>query len=398
MPDTNWLLEKLSNDGPIVSSDRQLSLSKYLIRCPKKRLAAIGGERPEKEQINAFLDTLHWRKHELGGQGRVVLVVGRGKHTIRVLHAIATMNSSLNPNVDIEVQVDFKPDKLSPPDFSNSSEKCEEWLASLQGREEMELPELASSLQEKVDRRSFRWYRTVTSDSWSGRVEGLEVCSIKCGATSGVLEIGKPGRGGAESPPRIRFHELIGEASIEFQQDELDKIAGYICKLDNDRRGGRLASYDLEHLLESRILRGNLAVELPEYGRLEPTESRYPFQFPALWSPQGRAKYIDALMRQNSIPWVLELKVATGGQGKYYRHAIAQVVLYREFIRGATGFHPWFKERKLDPCKIEAAVVFPEIRGPRAQELREHVSFLAQLFGVHVVELPADWHVGRTVS
>ncbi len=44
-------------------------------------------------------------------------------------------------------------------------------------------------------------------------------------------------------------------------------------------------------------------------------------------------------MRQGSVPWAVEMKVrGGGGVGGYYRHAVGQAVLYRQFIRSAS---PW---------------------------------------------------------
>ena len=106
--------------------------------------------------------------------------------------------------------------------------------------------------------------------------------------------------------------------------------------------------------------------------------------FPTLWSHThgARARYVDVLMRSNDIPWVVELKVNSGGKGKYYRHAIAQVVLYREFIRTATWIHPWFEDQGLDPQKCQAVVAFPT-EGEDPRRLRA----LASLFEVNVTTL-----------
>ena len=59
-------------------------------------------------------------------------------------------------------------------------------------------------------------------------------------------------------------------------------------------------------------------------------------QFPTKWGPGGKSRYLDALLRDGSTPWAIEMKVQGGaGVGQYYRHAVAQAVLYREFIRRA---------------------------------------------------------------
>lgn len=88
-------------------------------------------------------------------------------------------------------------------------------------------------------------------------------------------------------------------------------------------------------------------------------------------------------MRSGEVPWAVELKVPSGGQGQYYRHAIKQAVLYREFIRSAKQLHPWFERRGLDATRCSAAVVLP-FHGPKAEHNSREISWLASLFDVHV--------------
>jgi hypothetical protein len=47
--------------------------------------------------------------------------------------------------------------------------------------------------------------------------------------------------------------------------------------------------------------------------------------------------------------------------GGYYRHAIAQAVLYRHFIRSAEALNPLFARRGLDRLACRAAVVVPHL-------------------------------------
>ena len=82
------------------------------------------------------------------------------------------------------------------------------------------------------------------------------------------------------------------------------------------------------------------------------------------------------------------MKVEGGaGVGQYYRHAVAQAVLYREFIRKAEPLHPWFKARGLDRRGCQAAVVVPRLTNPRHEQWRDHVTGLCEAFEVEFVEV-----------
>lgn len=122
---------------------------------------------------------------------------------------------------------------------------------------------------------------------------------------------------------------------------------------------------------------------------IEPVTS----QFPTRWAESGAVRYIDVLGRSGSVPWVVELKVQEGGgAGQYFRHAIGQAVLYREFIRRSEGSAPWFQERGLDHQRCEAVVAMPcsEV-SDRNRMLLDHVRYLADIFSVRVVVLDDQW-------
>ena len=97
-------------------------------------------------------------------------------------------------------------------------------------------------------------------------------------------------------------------------------------------------------------------------------------QFPTLWGTDGRARYLDALLHKGRTPWAIEIKVDIDGSGTgiggYYRHAISQAVLYRQFIRAATPLHAWFKDQDLDADDCRAAVVVPDLTADNAR--RDH--------------------------
>ena len=74
-------------------------------------------------------------------------------------------------------------------------------------------------------------------------------------------------------------------------------------------------------------------------------------------------------------------------EGQYYRHAVAQAVLYREFIREATPLHFWFAGFDLAPTECRAAVVVPTISTP---EWQAPLEALCRLFDVPLVVVDAS--------
>jgi hypothetical protein len=85
----------------------------------------------------------------------------------------------------------------------------------------------------------------------------------------------------------------------------------------------------------------------------------------------------------------VELKVKGPFHVRYYRQAICQVVLYREFIRHAKSFFPWFERHGLDPTQCRAAVAFPKpgCLNRTAEVGFDDIKWLADLFRVEVVVL-----------
>ena len=136
------------------------------------------------------------------------------------------------------------------------------------------------------------------------------------------------------------------------------------------------------------VLRKSITIHSEE-GILTPICKDYPFQFPALWSPNGQARFIDVLMHIDEIPYVIELKEpACSSPGLGYRHAITQAVLYREFIKKAVELHPWFFEKDLDPTRCRAAIAFPKMRTkPKHQMILKQHKEVAKVFGVEVIEI-----------
>jgi hypothetical protein len=136
------------------------------------------------------------------------------------------------------------------------------------------------------------------------------------------------------------------------------------------------------------VLRKNITIS-SEKGVLTPICKAYPFQFPALWSPSGQARFIDVLMHIDETPYVVELKESGGSSpGLDYRHAITQAVLYREFVKNASELHPWFLEKGINPARCQAAIAFPKMRTiPKHKMILKQHKDVAKAFSVEVIEI-----------
>ncbi len=380
---TKDLLAELSRHRCEAVTDKKRGLSSHLIRGLMNGVptVAVGGEQGVNTQINGFLDAVYW--HNLNaGKGAARFILGRSDKSDEVLRAVATLEQALGDRLRVDVELDLNRHALTCPDFPEKKD----WLRQLQARATMSLPSLASRLSAEVNRDSFRWYRSVSLGPWSGRLDGLQVCEAPATGIGPLsLQVGQPGTGGTESPARGRFIALAGVVgSIKhIETSNLSAMAALLRRVADDRDTGVLANCEPEHRLEAMVLRGAKVVSV-DGAHLEPVIKEWPFQFPTLWShiPGAKARYVDALMGSGDVPWVLELKVDSGGKGKHYRHAIGQSVLYREFIRTATWIHPWFENHGLDPKKCQAVVAFPK-DGADLHPLRE----LASLFDVKVTTL-----------
>ena len=382
---TTDLMNQIKADDLASGSDRILSISAGRIRVPSLGILAVGGEQSQNDQITGLMDALHWHRWANLRNSKLSYVLGHSDRLLAVSQAIALLLDTVNKQFEFSFQVDFNPFELQLPDLNGGSEvRC----TQLQARDEADLPALARAVNEQVRDCCFRWNRTLTGNEWSGRVDGLEVCRLDQNG-KGILRLGELGRTGKESMARERFRGLVGRDEFHFDESNLQAAVAVIANLAADRRRAGLSKVQLEHMLESRILRKAVALEVNGQ-QLEPVES----QFPAIWSEGGETKYIDVIAKQGDIPWVVELKVHQGGgQGQYYRNSVGQAVLYREFIRRATGLHRWFEERGLDANKCRAAVAFPTKGTPRQRETAlEHVGYLASLFDVEVIVLPDDWN------
>jgi hypothetical protein len=318
----------------------------------------------------------------LGDKGRLRIVLGYGENTSKILSAVASLVNNYTGGIDIDIEVDFQPQDLLPPVFSNIKKR--KWLALIQNRPADKLPRIAVELQKRVGSEAFRWYRNVTKGDWSGRVDGLEVCRVGNNADFGVLNVGSIGKKGNIGKPRKFFLEITQGREGHFDLTRINEVVQVIKEVAKSRANGKLSKVQEEHLLESQILRGAIAVNVGS--PLKPVVTDYPFQFPTLWTSEGSARFLDVLMRKNDVPYAVELKVPSQGGGEKYRHAISQAVLYREFIRRADQLHPWFEKNGLDAKRCEAVVAFPKMKPNQKNILSQHRA-VADFFRVRIVEL-----------
>ena len=375
----------------------ELLVSKKLIRCQdaEPMLIAMGSDRSKAEQINALVDAVYLHLQTRGSIGNLRLVLGKKKDpkvVVEIISAIAHMIESLKIPLKIDLQIDSDHPDCETEDFAGVP-KIQNWMAFLDERGKQKPPQLSLQLSKLVDHGSFRWYRSVTGKEWSGRVEGLQVCTVQPDSGNiwlGVGKHGKNGNGGA----REEFLKISKHGDKTFKASEIDDVAGIIRALVKSRTHGNLNKFQKEHFLESRVLRG--AEKLMVKGKMLETVCRHdPFQFPTLWAPEGKARYLDALMRLGNVPWAVELKEPSGSsRGQGYRHAITQAVLYREFIRQAKDVHPWFTNQNLDAELCQAAVAFPLMENKdkpaehqKLRKLFQQHKKVADAFGVEIVEI-----------
>lgn len=215
---------------------------------------------------------------------------------------------------------------------------------------------------------SFRWYRSVTTAYWSGRVDGLEVCRVSSSGRGGVLGIGKQTAANGQPAAPVAFAHLLAGAPRRFDGTTLPQVGGAILGVVAARKVGLLRDFQPEHRFEAQVLRDVVPVPAgatPNAPRLAPVFPKRPFQFPTLWWAGGNPRYVDALMRDGSVPWVVELKGERPTGGAYYRHAISQVALYREFVRREAAVRTLFDQlNRLDAAVCRALVALPKSVSP----------------------------------
>ena len=373
-------------------SDRALSISSAVVRaeCAGVPVVAVGNDQPLGVQITGLLDALHFHRERYGGNGPLRYVVGRRSNQQEMdelLAALSGLVEDLRGTLDLTIEVDFTPVSLKAASLQALGERWLEQMRIRDGRLEA-LPDTAGELLRLVDDPSFRWHLPLNASEFSGRIDGLQVCTLSLDGLRGRLAIGSDG-GRDNRLVRERFRAAAGRRDqVPINPDDLLEAARILIALVEDRRSGPLQAAEPEHLLEARILRGALPVPHPDGGTLVPVSTMG--QFPAAYSERGNARFIDAVLRAEGTPWVIELKDLPAGRGRYLRHGIAQAVLYRRFLRDARGIHPYFSDLvpPVEPRLTRSAVAFPAFGSSRsgAKRLAE-LRGLAALFDVDVIEL-----------
>lgn len=240
---------------------------------------------------------------------------------------------------------------------------------------------LAVEIVTAVDDPSLQLYPSAinrgVTDTWALRIDGLQIGIA--GPSTATLTIGKPGKNG-DGTQRTTFVEIFGRASatvtadVEPGPDELTvgAAAEGIRRLlrafrEADVRGAPLSHraaagvrFIDEHTLEARLLKGLAHLTDSEHQLvLDDGEVARGSQFPTLWGHGAKPRYLDALLRRGTTPLAVELKVATGGQGRYYRRSLIQAALYAHFIHHAQGLEPWFRVAGLDRDATQPCIGVP---------------------------------------
>ena len=365
--------------------------STLLLRCGcangQHALTAAACTKDSAEAVKLFGAALSWYK-ATGRRGALTFVLGTDKaeHWKDSLHAIQMLQPR---GLEIDLQVDFGvATALSDADLSSPS-----WVDDILLTRRPSLPSFGCRLASSAGIDSFAWYHSVTGRVWSGRLDGLEVCTLSDDGSRLTFNVGKTSSRGVNSSVRKAFLKIIDAHSTLFgapnkqghiRLDQLDEgRAVTILKILAE--SGIALQGSQEHLLESRVLRGAIKLSTKE-GPLEVVMKQHPFQFPARWWPRGGARYVDVIARQAAAPWVVELKVDQS-QGEHYRDGLVQAALYREYILRSPGLDRWFEEWQLHRRECRAVLVIPRLRGPDAALLREDHSAVADLLGVDLIEL-----------
>lgn len=400
---------------PDGSPDYAHSVASKVVRClhEGKRAVALGEDVGSKIQIAALLDLLELHRSGANAyQGQpvdpdevVVLLGGRPNGRAEAVDALATLARAMCGGPTVRLLEQSFPDWGGVGDGSFDPADLSQYPSypRLLARVPDQPPALVAGLVCEVGAEALRAYPMLAADAWSVRLEGLEVARLT--ASGGRLDVGgdgtaqTPGGAPAQSEARQvwqRSTGLSGAFPVDTTPQSVAAAVSHVKAfaaqwLTPVRPGGPLTQN--EHALESRILRGAVpvSVEGVELQLLRGKHStvNWGSQFPTKWGRNGSARYLDALLRDGRTPWAVEMKVSGGGGvGQYYRHAIAQAVLYREFIRGAAPLHFWFQAQGLDAGACRAAVVVPEMIGPSARWL-PGLQGLCELFDVALVQVPA---------
>lgn len=363
------------------------------------RLAGVVESPKAKDQISALMDLIDLQQSgaEDSPAGVALLLTSPASEAIS---ALATLREVVAADVPVSVlRLDAVSNSWTPverPDFELATDDphYRGWPKLLGAR--FKAPPLVEQLLAAVQTPKLRAYPQLSAvGEWSIRLEGLQVGRVRSN-NSGFLDVGKlgkvttPGQPGNQSEERKTWLEIHTRGRLDFHEKDLAIAAAKVqafAQAWHAKAGGKAN----EHALESRILRGDVPVGIDgrhlELVKPDPGVN-WGSQFPTKWGPGGRARYLDALLRdptEQDVPWAVEMKVGLGGEGQYYRHAVAQAVLYRHFIRNALDLRFWFEHYDLDATKCRAAVVVPEFK---TAHWESRLTRLCELVGVRLTTVP----------
>ena len=410
---TRWLETVAGVDRVDGRTDRALGVGRAVVRCTHEGRRAVA-VRERHEQIPALMDLLHLHltQAQLPGCGRpevadeVTVLLVEDDEVSEAADALATLAAEVRGDVRVRVLRVDSVGEVHPigpaPDLADIvSLNYKRWPGLLCGIEQGP-SDLVRAIVDATGRPELRAYPMLSHAGrrWSLRVEGLEVGRIE--ASGGTLGVGKEGKKGGTSRKRAAWVAVAGTDPVEVTTEAPGAAADLIRSFAEKWRGWTSKSTGEpkqdEHALESRILRGEVPLDTADgtrLGLLKPDSTdpvNWGSQFPTRWGRRdgSSARYLDALLRDGDVPWAVEIKVDGGsGTGRYYRHAVAQAVLYRAFIRQATPLAPWFQQQGLDQRACRAAVVVPEASTSRADRPTD-LAELCRRFDVELITVPRE--------
>jgi hypothetical protein len=414
------LLERMPDVSAIdAASDRRNSVTSTVVRCVRRgrRTVAVGTD--TKTQIGALLDLVDLHLHGADvrdgtpvAPDEVTFLLAADDWDTEAEGALRTLVAQLDAGIRVDLHRLTSHGEVLPISAAGLDDlgdhrkyRYTDWLGLLAGVEDCP-PPLAQRLMRAVPREEFRAYPVLGSNNcWSLRLEGLEVAQI--GPYKGWADVGADydGRRGRErttwleTVPDSRLDITDGDGSVDTSAAALNRFAEAWAEVLSG------SGKHNEHALESRVLRGLVPVRTSS-GALDllrgsdAARVNWGSQFPTRWGRTNArgARYLDALLRDGQTPWALELKVE-GPQsvGYYYRHAVAQAVLYRHFIRSAIHLAPWFEGLKLDHTACRAAVVVPTFRSEH-RKWRDRLLQVCQVFDVELVEVPEQYALAGALT
>jgi hypothetical protein len=260
------MMELLNAFGDPLAIDKSLSISKNVVCRKSGDGLAVGLKRliGKDCQIHLVIDAIHlWLQSEPPKKSLLrIFLHYEDKGQAELENAVAVLIKSLKESLkeDLTVKTQLVGEK-EPQKFDEKPYGEKAWFD--ESMKKKDPPKIAKTLESKVS--FFKLYRSVKGNYWSGRVGGLEVCSIssdgKC--TLGVGSKAKKksdydaGAAKKKNPVKEAFEAVlkkVGEKRRIFTCDQIESLATAISALAEDRIRGELRKYQREHLLESQIL------------------------------------------------------------------------------------------------------------------------------------------------